>query len=241
VLCTAASCAANACCVHAWVVHVLCMCSDQPSPSPPPLPPAAAAWRLQLLLRSPKDRVHLIHVQQKGHSQGAAVGAGAPLSQHGSAALPPLLSPLGSASEGGLSLSIPAGSRPSPGSPFASSAPARASVLYVPPVPPGASVSGEPIYPGSHTAGSPALTQFGSAGWLGLRSSGSSGGWSLTGLNRTSHQRDSQPQQQEGCSELMERCRQQLLASSKRCDLCAGGQARSSKPYQCSNACSHQE
>ena len=173
----------------------------------------ASTWHLQLLLRSPQDRVHLIYVQQKGHSQGAAA-AGGSLSQHGSDALPPL-SPLGSASEGGLAIPAGHGPRSSPGPPFASSAPARASVLHVPPAPLGAFTAGGSAHPGSPAVGSPALTQFGSAGWLGLRGSGSSGGWSLAGLNRSSHQRDSQ-QQQEGCSELLKRCRQQLLAGSKR-------------------------
>lgn len=129
--------------------------------------------------------MHLIHVQQKGHWQGgaAATTAGAPLSQRGSTALP--LSPLGSASEGGLA--IPA----SPTHATAASAPAQ---------------------PGDFAAGSPVLAQLGSAGWIGLGRSSSSGGWSLTGLHRPS------PAPPEGCSELLERCRQQLLAGSKRWD-----------------------
>ena len=167
-------------------------------------PPTPAAWRLQLLLRSPQDRVHLIHVQQKGHWQGGAATSG-PLSQHGSAALP--LSPLGSASEGGLA--IPAGPRSTPGPTHATAASAPAAGMHVPPARPGAFPAGSPA------VGSPVLAQFGSGGWLGLGSSSSSGGWSLTGLHRSSHQRDSQ-QPQEGCSELLERCRQQLLAGSKR-------------------------
>ena len=161
---------------------------------------------LQLLLKSPEDRVHLLHVQQKGQCPKGTGGS--------TSGTTPTMTPYGSA--GGMSL-LGSGPLPSLGLHTLRSAPVFAAPPATPEEHPGLGSyergavlpPGQPMSP-RHSLPPPAGFTLGSpaGGSLDMGSWGIGGGLQIAGLGS--------PPGQEACEVLLERCRLQLLAESRR-------------------------